>query len=438
LSRWLPLVDSLAPSRLDIVAEFAVSRPRQGGGDQAYIESFEAQGGVGVNLLESQWQLSSQPALGTRLPAWIGPATLDTTRAATMAFQNYGTDVDGRAVTFTIQQIDPLTTLAGGAIAGFEQMLWLTLYPLAIGGIADPETSQPRWRVRGTPSGQRWRSVRTALGTGGTGVDLTRGEYIEFWTQVDTVPTRRTQNPTLILDFGDVSENSVAFAPESLRVVEGDSVYSGRKLQGWNRLDSERDRFSRAFSADVNDLGLPVTSSTSSQVRDEGIPLLPAISRRAGWARAGCCRSVTRGSTARCATAGWTRRTSIRRDPQLHVGPAGTGAASTIHRGLSRPETYNRIGSADRRCGTSTRASRRAIPYAGSRSASRSTRLTIPSPAARCSGTSVRCASPWCPGQPRPTIATRRSPLHACGSVARAGSSAPRVRCTDWAGNRKR
>ena len=54
-----------------------------------------------------------------------------------------------------------------------------------------------------------------------------------------------------------MSENSVAFAPESLRIVEGDSVYSGKKLQGWNRLDTERDRFSRAFSADVNDLGLP-------------------------------------------------------------------------------------------------------------------------------------------------------------------------------------
>ena len=191
LARWLPLVDSAAPSRLDIVAELAMSRPRQGGDEQAYIESFETQGGITVNLLESQWQLSSQPALGSRLPLQVGAATLDTVRASTLAYQNYGTDVDGRAVTFTIQQIDPRTTLAGGAIAGFEQMLWLTLYPLPIGGIADPETGQPRWRVGGTPSGRRWRSVRTALGTGGSGVDLTRGEYVEFWTQVDTTPTRR-------------------------------------------------------------------------------------------------------------------------------------------------------------------------------------------------------------------------------------------------------
>src|SRR5687768_1054063 len=147
LARWLPLVDSAAPSRLDIVAELAMSRPRQGGDEQAYIESFETQGGISVNLLESQWQLSSQPALGSRLPLQIGAATLDTVRAASLAYQNYGTDVDGRAVTFTIQQIDPRTTLAGGAIAGFEQMLWLTLYPLPIGGIADPETGQDRKSV---------------------------------------------------------------------------------------------------------------------------------------------------------------------------------------------------------------------------------------------------------------------------------------------------
>jgi len=345
LARWLPLVDSLAPSRLDIVAEFAVSRPRQGGGEQAYIESFEAQGGVGVNLLESQWQLSSQPALGTRLPSRIGAAALDTIRASTMAFQNYGTDVDGRAVTFTIQQIDPLTTLAGGAIAGFEQVLWLTLYPLAVGGIADPATSQPRWRIGGTPSGQRWRSVRTPLGTGGTGVDLTRGEYVELWTQVDTVPTRRTQNPVLILDFGDVSENSVAFAPESLRVVEGDSVYSGRKLQGWNRLDTERDRFSRAFSADVNDLGLPGQVVDELQVRDEGIPILV---RNYPTCRLGAGRLLPLGDARINCTVRNSRldEEDIDQDATLNY-TSDQRERERLRRyvvDLSRPERYNRIG----------------------------------------------------------------------------------------------
>ena len=345
LARWLPLVDSAAPSRLDISAELAVSRPRQGGGEQAYIESFESQGGLSVNLLESQWQVSSQPALGTQLPTRIGAATLDTTRAATMAFQNYGTDADGRAVTFTIQQIDPRTTLAGGAIAGFEQVLWLTLYPLNIGGIADPETNQPRWRVAGAPGGQRWRSVRTALGTGGTGVDLTRGEYVEFWTQVDTTPARRLHNPTLILDFGDVSENSVAFAPESLRVVEGDSVYSGKKLQGWNRLDTERDRFSRAFSADVNDLGLPGHLVDELQVRADGFPLLV---RNHPTCRLGAGRLLPLGDERIDCTVRNSRldEEDIDQDATLNF-TADQRERERLRRfiiDLSRPETYNRIG----------------------------------------------------------------------------------------------
>lgn len=345
LARWLPFIDSTVASRLDIVAELAVSRPRQGGDRQAYIESFETQGGITVNLLESQWQLSSQPALGTRLPLRIGAATLDTSRASTLAYQNYGTDVEGRAVTFTIQQIDPRTTLAGGAIAGFEQMLWLTLYPLPIGGIADAETGQPRWRIGGTPSGRRWRSIRTPLGTGGTGVDLTRGEYVEFWTQIDTTPTGRPQNPTVILDFGDVSENSLAFAPESLVVVEGDSVYSGKQIQGWNRLDSERDRFSRAFSADVNDVGLPGHVVDQLQVRQQGIPVLV---RNHQTCRLGAGRLLPLGDERIDCTVRNSRldEEDLDQDATLNF-TSDQRERERLRRfivDLSRPESYNRIG----------------------------------------------------------------------------------------------
>jgi hypothetical protein len=345
LSRMLPAVDASAPSRLDIVAEVAVSRPRQGAGQQAYIESFEGQGGIGVNLLESAWQLSSQPALGSRLSGRIGAATLDTTRASTMAWQNYGTDVDGRPVTFTIQQIDPQTTLAGGAIAGFEQVLWLTMYPLRIGGLADPLTLQPRWRVGGTPTGRRWRSLRTALGTGGTGVDLSRGEYIEFWTQVDTAAVRRPQNPFLVLDFGDVSENTVAFGPESLRVVEGDSVYTGKRLQGWNRLDSERDRFSRAFSADVNDLGLPGNVVEELQVRDQGIDLLV---RNFQTCTLGAGRLLPLGDTRIDCSVRNSRldEEDIDQDATLNYS-SDQRERERIRRyvvDLSRPESYDRVG----------------------------------------------------------------------------------------------
>lgn len=359
LARLLPRADSAAPSRLDITAEVAVSRPRQGGGQQAYIESFEGTGTIGVNLLESQWQLSSQPSSGTRLPLLLGPSTLDTVRAATLAFQNHGTDRDGRAVTFTIQQVDPQTTLAGGSVAGFEPILWMTLYPLAIGGLADPVTGQPRWRVRNAPGGRRWRSVRTVLGPPGTGVDLTRAEFLEFWTLVDTTASRRQRNALLVFDFGDVSENSVAFAPDSLTVVEGDSLYTGRRLQGWDRLDSERDGFSRAFSADANDLGLPGHVAEELQVLSQGLPIL---ARQFPLCRLGTGRLLPLGDARINCTVRNSRldEEDIDQDAVLNFG-SDQREQEPVRRfvvDLARPESYNRVGA----CGVTVNDVNQAVP----------------------------------------------------------------------------
>ena len=85
-------------------------------------------------------------------------------------------------------------------------------------------------------------------------------------TATDTTAVRRHTNPMLVLDLGDVSENSIVFAPETLSIgARGqgpgaqvtDSALTGKQLQGFGRLDSERDPFSRAFNVDVNDTGLP-------------------------------------------------------------------------------------------------------------------------------------------------------------------------------------
>ncbi|HEX4934650.1 MAG TPA: cell surface protein SprA, partial [Gemmatimonadaceae bacterium] len=244
--------------RLDVQAEFAVSRPRQRTSQQAYIESFEGEGGTTINLLQAQWQFSSQPALGRALAARLDPSTFDTTRATTLAYQNAGLGKDGRLVQFTYRDIDPNASLAGVGFTAAEPILWMTLYPLGIGGLYDAAGDRYRWQTGKRVPGRRWRSIHTALGQGGgAGIDLSRGEQLEFWTLVDTAGIRRQRNPTLVLDFGDVSENSVAFAPETLSVQGGDSTWRGRKLQGYNRLGSERDPFSRAFNADVNDRGLP-------------------------------------------------------------------------------------------------------------------------------------------------------------------------------------
>ena len=263
LTRWLGGSDGAAsparavpPARLDITAEVAVSQPRQRRGQQAFIESFENEGSANVNLLDAQWQLSSQPSLGRVLGQRLGTTTLDTTRAASLAWQNAGTGRDGRLVQFTIQDIDPQATLAGTGVAPTEQLMWLSLYPLSIGGRYDATRGRYRWQTGSRLPGRRWRSIRTVFGVGGSGIDLSRGEQLEFWTLIDTSVARRGRNPTLVMDFGDVSENSVATSPDSAVVAGTDTLFLGRHLEGFNRLDSERDPFSRAFNADVNDLGL--------------------------------------------------------------------------------------------------------------------------------------------------------------------------------------
>src|SRR5207247_2099147 len=94
----------------------------------------------------------------------------------------------------------------------------LTLYPLSVGGQLNNETSTFRWTVPNAPAGPRWRSVRTVLGPSGS--DISRAENLEFWAQIP-IATSQSKNPTLVFDFGDISENSVSFGPDTLIVRPG-------------------------------------------------------------------------------------------------------------------------------------------------------------------------------------------------------------------------
>lgn len=267
----LPFRPSATASRIALQGEFAVSKPQANAAGQAYIESFEGEAERVLPLTESAWYLGSRPALGSSL-AGQGTSVFSLARAATLAVQNNGVDNTGTTPQFTIQQIDPAVRVVGNGVLPPEQLLWMTLYPLRTGGINDvvPGTATRRfaWSVGensamgATPAGRRWRSVRTVLGA--SGADLSRIENIEFFALVKSEDAKVRRNPTLVFDFGDLSENSVAFAPETLTVqpaavagAPADSTYRGKRLVGYNRLDSERDSLSRAFNALENDRGLP-------------------------------------------------------------------------------------------------------------------------------------------------------------------------------------
>jgi hypothetical protein len=255
----LPTVQTTSLSHINIQGEFAMSRPQPNSAGQAYVEPFENEGGFVVPLSEAAWYYSSQPALGTNLETRFGAGTFALTRASTMAWQNLGFTLRGEAIQYTFTQIDPQITLTGAGLTSAEPMLWLTLYPLGAGGLLDT-LGRPRWLVENPESGRRWRSVR--LGFGASGVDMSRVEYLELWTLVDTSIARRPANPSLVFDFGDLSENSVVFGPETVTLSAGqagatDSLFSGKVFMGFDEMNSERDSVSRSFNQARDDKGLP-------------------------------------------------------------------------------------------------------------------------------------------------------------------------------------
>ncbi|HYW32336.1 MAG TPA: cell surface protein SprA, partial [Gemmatimonas sp.] len=292
VQRLLPFgARDTSPSRIALQFELAMSKPQPNAAGQAYVESFEGDAGVSIALSDAAWYYSALPTPGARLTPALGSNPFSLERAATLAYQSTAANPAGGLIRYTISQIDPAVRISGSGVQAPEPLLFLSLYPLRVGGIDEPDPGTTRRRfawtigdnsaVGTTPSGRRWRSMRTVLNPGGA--DLSRIETVEFFAQVRTRGELVKRNPTLVLDFGEISENSVAFAPETLTVdapvragLKTDSTYRGKRLVGYNRFDSERDQFSRAFNAVENDRGLPGDVADTIVVvdRTSGAPMV--------------------------------------------------------------------------------------------------------------------------------------------------------------------
>ncbi|TFG51874.1 MAG: cell surface protein SprA, partial [Gemmatimonadales bacterium] len=242
---------STAPSRLDLNAELALTRPDPNRSGAAYLEEFEGDRGVLLSLRETVWEFGSAPQDTRGVQGTIG-AVFDPDDAVQLTWQNLVPEPGtGQPVQVRSEDIDPRIQVAGSQDQ-LETVLYLTLHPDTAGGQVR-KNSTLRWTLPTRPNRPRWRSMVTGLSS--SGVDLSKNEYLEFWVFHEARSTVDSAGVQLVIDLGNVSEDAIAIAPETLTVVPGDSLYSGRQLVGLGRLDTERQP-TGIFNAEADDIGI--------------------------------------------------------------------------------------------------------------------------------------------------------------------------------------
>jgi len=249
----LPGIRTTVPSALSINGELAVSKPSPNRFGQAYLEEFEGSAARSINLADNAWHWGSIPTSVRGIEA-LGFTAFDPNQAAFLTWQSLPYVVSNNQLVprqFLPQQIDPTLRFIGQAQAA-EPVLWLTLKPDSVLGLANP-AGVPNW-TRPSQNGPRWRSITQTLSA--TGVDLSRVEFLEFWVWEDAPRTARTNGTTVLFDFGGVFEDALAFVPDSFAVSGSDTTYSGVRRAGAGRLDSERDPITQTWSATLNDEGI--------------------------------------------------------------------------------------------------------------------------------------------------------------------------------------
>ena len=262
-----------APSRLDVNAELALSRPDPNRSGAAYLEEFEADVGTPLSLAEVAWEFGSVPQTTDGVDPLLGfGAAFDPEDAVQLVWQNLVPDAQGRPFRVRPQDIDT-TIITAGRGEQFETALWLTLHADTAGGLVRNDRSS-QWTMPARPLRPRWRSMVTPLSS--TGVDLSRSEYLEFWVFQAGAHSADSAGVQLMIDLGTVSEDALAIAPGTFALVAEDSVFTGRQYVGRDRLDTERGA-DGIFNADEDDIGIlgdrPDTLNFEGEITLENVPL---------------------------------------------------------------------------------------------------------------------------------------------------------------------
>jgi hypothetical protein len=236
-----------APSRLDLNAEFAITRPDPSRSGQAYLEEFEGDNGVAVSMGENAWEYGSVPQYADGVSQVVG-AAFDTADAVQMIWQNLIPDASGHVVELRTKDIDPSIQVAGNADQ-LETVLYTTLHADTAGGLVQ-DNNHSLWSLPARPFAPRWRSMVTQLSA--SGVDLSKNEFLEFWVFEGNPRTADSAHMQIAIDLGSVNEDALSFAPVN---VDVDGLYHGRQAVGLGRLDTEREP-TGVFNAEADDIGI--------------------------------------------------------------------------------------------------------------------------------------------------------------------------------------
>ena len=206
-----------------------------------------------VSLGAAVWQYGSVPQSTAGLDPTLGfGATFDTGRRRADDLAEPHSGPDGGVVQFFPENIDPNIVTAGRSQVP-ETVMYLTLHADTAGGVVQ-QNNKSQWTQPPRPNTPRWRSMQTALST--VGVDFTANTYIEFWLFNDAAKSAENAGVNLVFDLGQVSEDAVGVAPDTLRVEAGnDSLYVGRQYVGVGVLNTERQP-NGIFNAQDNDIGI--------------------------------------------------------------------------------------------------------------------------------------------------------------------------------------
>jgi motility/secretion related protein SprA len=256
-----------APSRLDIRAEYGFARPDPNRSGQAYLEDFEADASIPVSLREVAWEFGSRPQAPDGAEDLGFAGGFDSASAVQLTWQNLVPACQGcPPVELRPEDIDP-TIIITGANSTVETVLYTTMHADTAGGMVQTNNAS-RWSQPRRDFQPRWRSMVTTLSQ--TGLDLTRTETLEFWMFQGFDRPVDSAGVELIFDLGNVNEDALALAPESLTTIGSDSTFAGRQYTGAGRLDTERSP-TGIFNASTDDIGILVDRIDTVNV--DGIPI---------------------------------------------------------------------------------------------------------------------------------------------------------------------